>query len=72
MSRPLEIFEIMALADKVGASDVHLAPGRRPTFRIDGEVERQSDWEALTAEQSASSTRFSATTSARNSTSAGR
>ena len=52
MSRPLEIFEIMALADKVGASDVHLAPGRRPTFRIDGEVERQSDWEALTAEQS--------------------
>ncbi len=52
MSRPLDILDIMARADSVGASDVHLAPGRRPTFRIHGRMERQPDWDPVTPEQS--------------------
>ena len=51
-ARPLELFEIMALADKEKASDVHLAPGRRPAFRIDGEMYPQGDWDPVTPEQS--------------------
>ena len=52
MSRPLDLFEIMAAADARKASDVHLAPFRRPAFRIDGDMERQPDWDEVTPEAS--------------------
>jgi len=50
--RPMELFEIMALADDRGASDVHLSPGRPPALRIDGQMVRLSDHPDLTVEES--------------------
>lgn len=48
----LDLLEIMALADSMGASDVHLAPGRRPSVRKDGVVLRLEQYEPLSAEES--------------------
>ena len=52
MSAPLDLFEIMAAADSRKASDVHLAPFRRPAFRIDGDMQRQDEWDEITPEAS--------------------
>ena len=52
MSAHLDLFEIMAAADARGASDVHIAPFRRPAFRIDGDMQRQNDWEEISPEES--------------------
>ncbi len=33
-----EIEDLLAAAAEQGASDLHIAPGRHPTLRIDGEL----------------------------------
>ncbi len=48
----IDLLEIMALADEKGASDIHLAPLRRPAFRIHGEIVRLEQYEPITPEES--------------------
>ena len=50
----IDLLEIMALADEMGASDIHIAPLRRPSFRIHGEIVRLEQYEPITAEESES------------------
>ena len=50
----IDLLEIMALADERGASDIHIAPQRRPSFRIHGEIVRLGEYEPITAEESES------------------
>ena len=50
----IDLLEIMALADERGASDIHIAPLRRPSFRIHGEIVRLEEYEPITAEESES------------------
>ena len=50
----IDLLEIMALADEKGASDIHIAPLRRPSFRIHGEIVRLEEYEPITAEESES------------------
>lgn len=35
---PIDLLDLMAIAAERGASDVHLAPGRHPAMRIDGDM----------------------------------
>lgn len=46
------LFDILEAADRVGASDVHLAPYRKPAFRKHGDIIRQDAWPELTPEDS--------------------
>ena len=50
----IDLLEIMAMADEKGASDIHIAPLRRPSFRIHGEIVRLEEYEPITAEESES------------------
>jgi len=50
----IDLLEIMALADERGASDIHVAPLRRPSFRIHGEIVRLEEYDPLTPEESES------------------
>lgn len=52
MENHIELLDLMALADERGASDVHLAPGRRPALRIDGKMVRLEEYPELTADES--------------------
>jgi twitching motility protein PilT len=52
MEQGIELLELMALADERGASDVHLAPGRRPALRIDGKMVRLEEYAELTPAES--------------------
>lgn len=48
----IDLLDILALADERGASDVHLAPGRKPTLRIDGDIVRLEQYEIVTPDES--------------------
>lgn len=48
----LDLLDIMALADQRGASDVHLSPGRKPAFRIDGLMSPVEEYPVLTSDES--------------------
>lgn len=48
----VDLLDLMALADSSKASDVHLAPGRKPALRIDGVMKRLDDYAALSADDS--------------------
>lgn len=50
----IDLLEIMALADERGASDIHIAPLRRPSFRLHGEIVRLDEYEPITPEESES------------------
>ena len=50
----VDLLEIMALADEKGASDIHIAPLRRPAMRIHGEIVRLEEYEPITPEESES------------------
>jgi twitching motility protein PilT len=50
----IDLLDIMALADEMGASDIHIAPLRRPSFRIHGEIVRLEEYEEVTPEESES------------------
>ena len=51
----VDLLEIMALADEKGASDIHIAPLRRPSMRIHGEIVRLDEYpEEITPEESES------------------
>ena len=50
----IDLLEIMALADEKGASDIHIAPLRRPSFRVHGEIVRLEEYEPITPEESES------------------
>ena len=50
----IDLLEIMALADEKGASDIHIAPLRRPSLRIHGEIVRMEQYEPITPEESES------------------
>ena len=50
----IDLLEIMALADEMGASDIHIAPLRRPSLRIHGEIVRMEQYEPITPEESES------------------
>ena len=50
----IDLLEIMALADERGASDIHIAPLRRPSLRIHGEIVRIEEYEPITSEESES------------------
>ena len=50
----IDLLDIMALADEKGASDIHIAPLRRPSFRIHGEIVRLEAYEEITPEESES------------------
>lgn len=50
----IDLLDIMALADEMGASDIHIAPLRRPSFRIHGEIVRLEEYEEITPEESES------------------
>ena len=45
-----EIEELLLLAAEQGASDLHIAPGRRPTLRIDGELVQLAQRPMITPE----------------------
>ena len=47
----IRIHDLLTRAVEHGASDIHLAAGEIPAFRVHGEIERLSDMEILTAEQ---------------------
>lgn len=47
-----EIDELMLLAAEQGASDLHIAPGRPPVLRIDGELIQLSQKQVITPERS--------------------
>ncbi len=47
-----EIEELMLLAAEQGASDLHIAPGRPPVLRIDGELIQLSQKQVVTPERS--------------------
>jgi twitching motility protein PilT len=49
----IELLDLMALADERGASDVHLSPGRKPAFRIDGAMVLLAEYTEITPEESA-------------------
>lgn len=49
----VDLLELMALADERGASDVHLAPGRKPALRIDGAMAQLEEYEEITPDESA-------------------
>ena len=46
----VDLLEVMAIADMQGASDVHIAPERRPALRVHGEMMRLDDYPVLTAD----------------------
>jgi len=48
----IDLLEVMALADELGASDIHIAPNRRPSMRIHGEIERLEQYPEITPEES--------------------
>jgi twitching motility protein PilT len=48
----LDILELMDAANQVGASDVHLAPGRHPAFRIDGVMALQDEYPVVAPDES--------------------
>jgi twitching motility protein PilT len=48
----VELLDLMALADERGASDVHLAPGRKPAFRVHGEMTPVEEYPGISAEES--------------------
>jgi len=48
----IRIHDLLKRAVEGGASDIHLASGEVPAFRVHGEIERLHDMERLTAEQS--------------------
>ena len=48
----IDLLEIMALADERKASDVHLAPFRKPALRIDGLMVRLGEYPDVTPEES--------------------
>ena len=50
----IDLLEIMAQADERGASDIHIAPLRRPSLRIHGEIVRMEEYEPITPEESES------------------
>ena len=50
----IDLLEIMAAADERGASDIHIAPLRRPSLRIHGEIVRMDEYEPITPEESES------------------
>lgn len=50
----IDLLEIMALADEQGASDIHIAPLRRPSLRIHGEIVRMEQYDPITPEESES------------------
>ncbi|MGN0854788.1 MAG: type IV pilus twitching motility protein PilT [Kiritimatiellia bacterium] len=50
----MDLLEIMALADERGASDIHIAPLRRPSLRLHGEIMRLGEYEPITPEESES------------------
>ena len=50
----IDLLEIMALADERGASDIHIAPLRRPSLRIHGEITRLAEHAPITPEESES------------------
>ena len=50
----IDLLEIMALADEYGASDIHIAPLRRPSFRVHGEIVRLEQYDTISAEESES------------------
>ena len=47
-----EIEELLMLAAEQGASDLHIAPGRHPTLRIDGELVQLTQQAVITPERS--------------------
>lgn len=48
----IDLLDIMALADERNASDVHIAPGRKPVLRKDGFVSRLEEYDVLSPEES--------------------
>ncbi len=50
--RQLQLLELMALANDRKASDVHLAPGRRPALRIDGKMVLLEEYPVILPEES--------------------
>lgn len=48
----IDLLDIMALADEKGASDVHIAPGRKPALRIDGDMMRLEEYDEVSPEES--------------------
>ena len=48
----IRIHDLLKRAVEGGASDIHLASGEIPAFRVHGEIQRLSDMERLTAEES--------------------
>ncbi len=50
--KKLDMLEIMDAADKMGASDIHLAPGRPPAFRNAGVMLVQDEYPVITPEES--------------------
>jgi twitching motility protein PilT len=48
----IELLDLMALADERDASDVHLAPGRKPALRIDGEMGVLDQYPVITPDES--------------------
>ena len=50
----IDLLEIMALADEKGASDIHIAPLRRPSLRIHGEIVRMEQYDPISPEESES------------------
>ncbi|MBI4120585.1 MAG: PilT/PilU family type 4a pilus ATPase [Parcubacteria group bacterium] len=48
-----EVQELLALAAEHGASDLHIAPGREPTLRVDGELISLAQQPMITPEKSA-------------------
>jgi len=50
----IDLLEIMAQADERGASDIHIAPQRRPCLRIHGEIVRMEEYDTVTPEESES------------------
>lgn len=48
----IDLLEIMALADEKGASDIHIAPLRRPSLRIHGEIVRMEAYAPVSPEES--------------------
>lgn len=50
--KSLELLDLMALADEKDASDVHLAPGRKPALRIDGDMHILEQYPEITPDES--------------------
>lgn len=48
----IRIHDLLKRAVEGGASDIHLASGEIPAFRVHGEIQRLNDMERLTAEES--------------------